>query len=78
MDPTSQANYHQVATEHILLKWNVDFEQKLISGSSTHDLKVLEDNVGVVMFVAPRSFDRKFLTAFQFRYFGLGHSECNC
>ncbi|THV01236.1 hypothetical protein K435DRAFT_963588 [Dendrothele bispora CBS 962.96] len=50
MDPTSQANYHQIATDHVLLKWDIDFDKRLICGTSTHDLKILEDNVSEVIF----------------------------
>ena len=51
LDPTTQANYTQVASEHIHFDWTVDFDQKNITGSATHTLKVLEDGVEEVMYV---------------------------
>ncbi|KAF7969825.1 hypothetical protein HWV62_25876, partial [Athelia sp. TMB] len=44
-DPTSQSNYLQVASEHIQLDWNVDYETRVISGFATHTMNVKEDGV---------------------------------
>lgn len=51
LDPTTQANYVQVASEHIHFDWTVDFVKKNISGSATHTLSVKEDGVEEVMYV---------------------------
>ncbi|KAF9073998.1 peptidase family M1-domain-containing protein [Rhodocollybia butyracea] len=49
-DPTSQANYTEIFTEHCAFKWNVDFTNKKITGSVTHDLHVAKDGVREVIF----------------------------
>ncbi|KAJ4485336.1 peptidase family M1-domain-containing protein [Lentinula aciculospora] len=49
-DPTSQANYTEIATEHVFFKWTIDFANQKIVGSATHDLRVSKDNVGEVIF----------------------------
>ncbi|KAJ3889345.1 peptidase family M1-domain-containing protein [Lentinula edodes] len=49
-DPTSQANYTEIATEHVSFKWTIDFANQKIAGSATHDLRVLKDNIGEVIF----------------------------
>ena len=51
LDPTTQANYTQVVSEHIHFEWAVDFEKKNISGTATHTLSVKEDGVKEVMYV---------------------------
>lgn len=48
-DPTSQANYLEIATEHVAFDWNVDFQQKTISGSAVHKLILKQDSVGEVV-----------------------------
>jgi leukotriene-A4 hydrolase len=48
-DPTSQSNYLQISTEHVYFDWNVDFEQKVISGFAVHDLIVKQDGVREVV-----------------------------
>ena len=48
-DPTTQANYTQIASEHIDFDWAIDFAKKLISGSATHTLVVKEAGVTEVM-----------------------------
>jgi leukotriene-A4 hydrolase len=50
-DPTTQANYLEITTEHALFNWVVDFQQKIISGYVIHDLKVKEDGVKEIMLV---------------------------
>lgn len=50
-DPTSQANYTEIATEHVSFKWTIDFANQKIAGSATHDLRVLKDDIGEVMSV---------------------------
>lgn len=51
-DPTTQSNYLQIATEHVLFNWSVDFQTKIIEGSALHDLYVKEDDVQEVMYVS--------------------------
>ncbi|KIP01983.1 hypothetical protein PHLGIDRAFT_112533 [Phlebiopsis gigantea 11061_1 CR5-6] len=50
LDPTTQANYTQVVSEHIHFDWKVNFEQKNISGSATHTLSVKDDGVKEIIF----------------------------
>ena len=50
-DPTSQANFLQIASEHIHFDWNIDFNAKAILGSATHTLLVKEDDIKDVMYV---------------------------
>ncbi|KIM81710.1 hypothetical protein PILCRDRAFT_821059 [Piloderma croceum F 1598] len=49
-DPTSQSNYLQISTEHVYFDWNVDFQQKVISGFAVHNLIVKQDGVREVVF----------------------------
>ncbi|KAF9074017.1 hypothetical protein BDP27DRAFT_1359891 [Rhodocollybia butyracea] len=49
-DPTSQANHTEIFTEHCAFKWNVDFTNKKLTGSVTHDLHVAKDGVREVIF----------------------------
>ena len=51
LDPTTQSNYTEVASEHIHFDWTVDFKQKNISGSATHTLSVKQDGLKEVMCV---------------------------
>lgn len=48
-DPTSQTNYTEIATEHIDLDWEIDFGQKIISGSAVHRLVAKESGVKQVL-----------------------------
>lgn len=48
-DPTSQSNYLQIATKHISFDWTVDFDNKIITGSATHDFIAKVDEVSEVM-----------------------------
>jgi hypothetical protein len=50
-DPTTQSNYLQIVTEQASFNWVVDFQQKIISGSVKHDLRVKEDGVKEIMSV---------------------------
>ncbi|KAG1741787.1 peptidase family M1-domain-containing protein [Suillus paluster] len=49
-DPTSQSNYYQISTKHFSLNWSIDFHEKLIKGSITHELSVHESDVKQVIF----------------------------
>ncbi|KAJ3533495.1 hypothetical protein NM688_g7274 [Phlebia brevispora] len=49
-DPTSQSNYLQIVSEHIDFNWTIDFSKKIVSGSATHTLKVLQSSVKEVIF----------------------------
>ena len=55
VDPTTQSNYLAVASQHVHFDWDVDFENEVLAGSSTHDVRVLQDGVGEVMCVLPLS-----------------------
>ena len=48
-DPSTQANWREVATENVDFDWTVDFIQQTISGSATHRLRVRKDNIQHVM-----------------------------
>ena len=50
-DPTTQANWQDVASEHVDFDWSIDFSQQTISGSVTHLLRVKKENVKEVMYV---------------------------
>ena len=45
LDPTTYANYTEIASEHIALEWSVDWESKVITGSATHTLRAKSDGV---------------------------------
>ncbi|EJD04497.1 uncharacterized protein FOMMEDRAFT_107254 [Fomitiporia mediterranea MF3/22] len=49
-DPTTQSNYLSIATKHVALDWTLDFNQKIISGSATHKLIVIDEAVKEVVF----------------------------
>lgn len=50
-DPTTQANYTQVATEHLHFDWTIDFERKIIHGSASYVFIAKEDGVTEIMYV---------------------------
>ncbi|PCH33157.1 hypothetical protein WOLCODRAFT_147267 [Wolfiporia cocos MD-104 SS10] len=52
VDLTTQANYTDIASEHVDLDWSVDFARSIISGTATHTLNVKKDNVHEVIFDA--------------------------
>ncbi|KAH9920341.1 uncharacterized protein B0H18DRAFT_1025042 [Fomitopsis serialis] len=45
VDPTTQANYTSIASEHVHFDWTIDWAKQVISGSVTHTLTVREDGV---------------------------------
>ncbi|TBU30770.1 metalloprotease [Dichomitus squalens] len=49
-DPSTQANWQDIATENVDFDWAVDFQQQTISGSATHHLRVKKDDVHQVVF----------------------------
>lgn len=51
IDPSTQANYTQVASEHVHFDWTIDWAKQVIAGSATHTLAVKEDGVQKVMYV---------------------------
>ncbi len=53
-DPSTQANWQDVASEHVDFDWTIDLVKKTISGSATHLLRVKKDNVKEVMYVLAR------------------------
>ena len=50
-DPTSQANYLEIATGHVHFDWTVDWEKLIISGAATHTLTAKQEGVDKVMYV---------------------------
>ena len=48
-DPTSQANYLQIISEHLAFDWTLNFDKKIVQGSVTHTLRALEDDVKELM-----------------------------
>lgn len=50
-DPTSQSNYRQISTKHFSLDWSIDFHEKVIKGSITHELTVHTNDIKEVMCV---------------------------
>jgi leukotriene-A4 hydrolase len=51
LDPTTQSNYSQIASNNISFDWTLDFPAQILSGSATHHLNVLVDGVSEVMHV---------------------------
>ncbi|OSD05714.1 hypothetical protein PYCCODRAFT_1465050 [Trametes coccinea BRFM310] len=51
-DPTTQANWQDVASEHVDFDWTVDFAKETISGSVTHTLVWRKPDVREVIFDA--------------------------
>ncbi|KAG1746884.1 hypothetical protein EDB19DRAFT_1894105 [Suillus lakei] len=49
-DPTSQSNYRQISTKHFSLDWSIDFHEKAIKGSITHELTVHTSDLKEVIF----------------------------
>lgn len=60
MDPTTQANYRDIVSEHVALDWSLDFEKQVIRGSATHTLLVKTQDVKEAMQVHPSSLPRMF------------------
>lgn len=58
LDPTTQSNYWEVATENVAFDWDVDFNSKTISGSASYTLRVKTDAPKEVMYVSDMSFLR--------------------
>ncbi|KAJ7171572.1 peptidase family M1-domain-containing protein [Mycena crocata] len=50
LDPTTQSNYWQIASQHITFDWSVDFAAQILSGSATHRMNVLLDDVEEAIF----------------------------
>ena len=48
-DPTTQANYTQIVSDHIDFDWTIDFTKKIIAGSATHTLTVKESGLKEIM-----------------------------
>lgn len=49
-DPTSQANWKEVASQHLDFQWYLDFDGHKIHGSVTHTMTVLKSNLDTVVF----------------------------
>lgn len=54
-DPTTNANYDEIKSEHIHLVWQIDWHKHSVHGTATHTLKALVDGVDSVVCV-PRAF----------------------
>ncbi|CUA75782.1 leukotriene-A4 hydrolase [Rhizoctonia solani] len=50
LDPVTQSNYSEITTKHVHFDWAIDWKQRIISGSATHDLIANEDDVKQVIF----------------------------
>ncbi|KAH7334057.1 leukotriene-A4 hydrolase [Rhizoctonia solani] len=50
LDPTTQSNYTEITTKHVHFDWVIDWNQRVISGSATHDLIANQDNINQVVF----------------------------
>ncbi|KAJ7352538.1 peptidase family M1-domain-containing protein [Mycena albidolilacea] len=50
LDPTTQSNYSQIASNNISFDWTLDFPAQILSGSATHHLNVLVNGVSEVIF----------------------------
>lgn len=50
-DPTSQANWKEVASQHLDFQWYLDFDGHKIHGSVTHTMTVLKSNLDTVVWV---------------------------
>ncbi|KAJ7677326.1 peptidase family M1-domain-containing protein [Mycena rosella] len=50
LDPTTQSNYSQIASQSIHFDWSLDFAAQILSGSATHKLAVIVDAVREVIF----------------------------
>lgn len=79
-DPTTRANYLQIASTHVAFDWHVDFDRRIIQGSATHSLTVQKDAVQEVMYVVawarvdPRTSLNEGLRI-QIRHVVFGHRE---
>ena len=56
-DPSTQANWQEVASEHVDFDWTVDFAKQTISGSATHLLRVKKADVKEVVCVDEASLE---------------------
>lgn len=50
-DPTSYANFKDCATEHICLKWTVDFDRQIISGCAILTVNVKTSAQELVLYI---------------------------
>jgi leukotriene-A4 hydrolase len=49
MDPTTQSNYLQIVSKSVEFYWAVDFDNRIIKGSATHNLRVQAQHVSEVV-----------------------------
>ena len=45
IDNATQSNYHSVATTHLELEWEVNWDDRVLNGSVTHTFVAKEDGV---------------------------------
>ncbi|OCH94213.1 metalloprotease [Obba rivulosa] len=49
LDQATQANYDEIASEHVDFDWTVDYAQQIVHGSATHTLVARKDGVREVV-----------------------------
>jgi leukotriene-A4 hydrolase len=49
VDTASQANYADIASQHVAFDWSIDFDTRILSGSATHDMVATKGDVKEVM-----------------------------
>jgi leukotriene-A4 hydrolase len=49
VDPTTQSNYLQIVSKSVEFYWVVDFDNQIIKGSATHNLRVQAQQVSKVV-----------------------------
>lgn len=50
-DQSSQANFLEIASEHVHFIWNINFSNKTLSGSAIHTLTVKKDEPKELVYV---------------------------
>ena len=49
IDPITQSNYLQIVSKSVEFNWAVDFDNQIIKGSATHNLRVQAQQVSEVV-----------------------------
>ncbi|KAF8202833.1 hypothetical protein BJ912DRAFT_1018714 [Pholiota molesta] len=49
VDTASQANYADIASQHVAFDWSIDFDTRILSGSATHDMVATKGDVKEVI-----------------------------
>jgi len=45
VDQATQSNYHAVASTHLDIEWEVNWDQRILTGAVTHTFLAKQDNV---------------------------------